>query len=150
MIEELSPEMFPLANRFFKENGHKGKARSHERVFVWRENGKIIAALRACPKANGYLLRSVWVSIALRRTGLGSQLMQESLKRLSPSPCWCYPYSHLEAFYQRLGFHTMEANSVPEEIASPWLNYQSRGEDFLLMGINGDTSECSDTRLAGL
>ncbi|WP_062269649.1 GNAT family N-acetyltransferase [Endozoicomonas arenosclerae] len=131
--EELQPVAFPLANRFFKENGHKGKARSNERVFILRDGKPIVAALRATPKADGYLLRSVWVQIGRRSEGLGSQLVKTTLEQLSPSPCWCYPYNHLEAFYAHLGFQKTSPDEAPSEISGPYLSYLNKGESFLLM-----------------
>lgn len=135
MIEELQPVAFPLVNHFFRANGHKGKARSDERVFVLRQNGSIAAALRACPKGEGYLLRSVWVSINQRRTGLGLRLTRKVLQALQPSPCWCYPYAHLEPFYLQAGMTVLSPEQVPDIVALPWRRYQEQGHDFLLMGM---------------
>ena len=134
MIEELQPVAYPLVNRFFKANGHKGKARSDERVFVFKHEGRIVAALRAFPKANGYLLRSVWVDIALREQGLGLQLTRNAVQALQPSSCWCYPYAHLRHFYIKAGLIERQPFEVPESISQPWKNYQSKGNTFLLMG----------------
>ncbi|KEQ17937.1 GNAT family N-acetyltransferase [Endozoicomonas numazuensis] len=131
----MTPTVFPLVNRFFKENGHKGKVRPDERVFILRHDNTIVAALRATPKANGYLLRSVWVHREMRSKGLGSRLMNSVLESLSPAPCWCYPYPHLSAFYEKVGFNITEPARVPSEIAAPYLAYRDRGESFLLMAL---------------
>ncbi|MET4694027.1 GNAT family N-acetyltransferase [Endozoicomonas lisbonensis] len=136
MIEELQPVAYPLVNRFFKANGHKGKARSGERVFVLRSEGEIIAALRACPRSQGFLLRSVCVSVPRRGCGYGLQLVKETLLALSPSRCWCYPYQHLKHFYSLAGFKELSSESVPTEISTPWQNYQKSGKAYLLMGSN--------------
>ncbi|MRI34856.1 hypothetical protein EOPP23_17910 [Endozoicomonas sp. OPT23] len=135
ILEELDSVQFPLANRFFKANGHKGKARSDERVLILRDNGNIVAALRACPKKQGYLLRSVWVAINRRGEGLGSLLTEKALKRLN-SDCWCYPYPHLQSFYENTGFSLQETDQVPEDIAVPFENYRNKGESFLLMAFS--------------
>ncbi len=126
--QELEPIAFPLVNRFFKANGHKGKAKGGERVWVLRQ-GEIVAALRACPKAHGYLLRSVWVSSGRRRESLGTTLLQQSLSQLPT--CWCYAYPHLEQFYQRAGFITVEPEQTPADIHEPYRRYQQQG--LLLM-----------------
>ena len=143
MIEELQPVAFPLVNRFFKANGHKGKARSNERVFALRKEGKIIAALRACRRSEGYLLRSVWVAVPERGCGYGLELVRHSVQALSvqplseqaspPARCWCYPYSHLEHFYTLAGFKELPASCVPDDISAPWLSYKKNGQGFLLM-----------------
>lgn len=141
---ELPSLALPMVNRFFRDNGHKGKARGGERVFVLKkqsretadssgQQGNIIAALRACPKSRGYLLRSVWVDLRMRRLGLGCRLLTETLRLLSPAPCWCYPYAHLEAFYLKSGFTVYPSDQVPEDIAQPFERYRDQSHDFLLM-----------------
>nr|WP_286198113.1 GNAT family N-acetyltransferase [Salinisphaera sp. G21_0] len=133
-VEELNPIAFPLINRFFKENGHKGKASSEERVWVARcAKGNIIAGLRASPKSDGYLLRSVQVASNAQRKGIGSFFLSEVLKNLNAVNCWCYPYVHLELFYQRAGFFSPEPDSVPSDILAPYLRYRQQGHTFLLM-----------------
>ena len=134
-VEELSPLQLPLVNRFFKANGHKGKARSNERVMVLKEDGGIVAALRACPTSQGYLLRSVWVDTQRRGEGVGSQLLNWALPVLN-SDCWCYLYNHLMGFYEKSGFVVVEPEQVPEDIAKPYLNYRSKGQSFLLMAFH--------------
>ncbi|MCW7552051.1 GNAT family N-acetyltransferase [Endozoicomonas gorgoniicola] len=136
MIEEMQPVAYPLVNRFFKANGHKGKARSDERVFVLRSEGEIIAALRACPRSEGFLLRSVWVALSKRGCGYGLELVKETVEALSPLRCWCYPYQHLRHFYALAGFEELAPEAVPADIAMPWRNYRKNGQVFLLMGGN--------------
>ena len=129
--QALAPIAFPLVNRFFKTNGHKSKAKGNERVWVLRQ-GEIVAALRACPKAHGYLLRSVWVSRAQRREGLGTTLLQHALRELPT--CWCYAYAHLERFYERAGFICVNPEQTPADIRKPYRRYQQQG---LLLMVRG-------------
>ena len=136
MIEELQPEAYPLVNRFFKANGHKGKARSNERVFVLRSESKIVAALRACPRSEGFLLRSVWVAISKRGCGYGLELVKKTVQVLSPSRCWCYPYQHLRHFYVLASFKELAPEAVPSDITLPWKSYLKNGQAFLLMESN--------------
>lgn len=133
-IEELQPAAFPLVNRFFKANGHKGKARGDERVFVLRDSDEVIrAALRACLRDSGYLLRSVQVDCRSYRQGLGQRLVSETVKQLQPATCWCYPYNHLKQFYENCGFHLIGGDKVPKDIHQPFLRYREQGQVFLLM-----------------
>ncbi|AMO56934.1 hypothetical protein GZ77_01675 [Endozoicomonas montiporae] len=141
MIEELQPVAFPLVNRFFKANGHKGKARSDERVFVVRQKGEIIAALRACPRSQGYLLRSVWVAISRRKKGFGLKLTKDTINALYPASCWCYPYEHLKEFYTLAGFRELTTDNVPDDISIPWQKYRIHNQPFLLMGISDSAHE---------
>ncbi|WP_257284513.1 GNAT family N-acetyltransferase [Endozoicomonas sp. SESOKO1] len=133
-VEELNPIAFPLVNRFFKENGHKGKASGNERVWVARcPKEKIVAGLRASPKSGGYLLRSVQVARDAQRKGIGSFFLRAALNDLNTINCWCYPFAHLEYFYQGAGFFKPEPDSVPPDILDPYLRYRQQGHTFLLM-----------------
>ena len=132
-FRELPALMLPRVNRFFKANGHKGKAKSHERVFVLEQGGRITAALRACPEADGYLLRSVWVASHMRSQGLGTALLTQAVGQLGLSPCWCYPFGHLKRFYQQSGFIEADINAVPATIASRYLTYSHKHQGLLLM-----------------
>ncbi len=135
ILEELNRIQLPLVNGFYKANGHKGKPRSDERVLVLRDKGAIVAALRACPRKTGYLLRSVWVALDRRSEGIGTLLTEKTLVVLN-NDCWCYPYSHLQNFYETVGFLLKEPDQVPEDIAVPYENYRSKGEAFLLMAFS--------------
>ena len=133
-IEELAPIRFPLVNRFFKNNKHKGKAKGNERVFVLKnDQGDILAALRACPKSQGYLLRSVQVDQQHYRQGLGALLVKETARLLQPEPCWCYPLSHLRSFYESCGFQVSDTKQVKDDIRIPFLRYIQQRKKLLLM-----------------
>ncbi len=133
---KLPQEQYPLVNRFYKANGHKGKARGNETVYVIRDSQTIIAAARLCPKRDGWLLRSVWVAETQRGEGIGSKLLREIMAISENHPCWCYPYDHLEAFYAASGFTVLSADEVPDDIRGPFETYRQKGSRILLMGYN--------------
>lgn len=64
--------------------------------------------------------------------------MQNVLKHLQPASCWCYPHSHLEAFYLKSGLVELNPTTTPSNISSPWQHYKNSGQTFLLMGSNPD------------
>ena len=132
-FSQLSQEQFPLVNRFYKANGHKGKARGNETLYVMRETQDIIAAVRLCPKRDGWLLRSLWVAKSRRGEGIGTMLLHNVLATPEHHPCWCYPYDHLKAFYQAAGFQQQPADEAPEQIREPFEAYQAKGNHLLLM-----------------
>ena len=86
-------------------------------MFVLRsDRSLIVAALRATPKENGFLLRSVQVARTEYGKGLGSQLVRETLAMIHPAPCWCYPFSHLQHFYEVCGFQLCAPEDVNDEL----------------------------------
>ncbi|MFD2230905.1 GNAT family N-acetyltransferase [Alkalimarinus sediminis] len=142
--EKLTPIAYPLANRFYKQSGEKGKTQSSDEVYVARSGANIIAAVRLCPlvqdpanRANPsdtLLLRSLAVAPAYRRTGVGSQFMRYVVEQIGSRACWCYPFSWLESFYGQTGFKVVAAEDSPDFIRSPFENYRRQGRDILIMG----------------
>lgn len=141
VIERLAPIQFPLVNRFYKEAGHKGKARGDDIVYVVREQGKIIAAVRLCPTqpphSEWLLLRGMWVLPSKQRQGIGSELMVALMHALSDRKIWCYPFRHLEAFYGLFGFSTLLPEMAPEFMAGPFEAYSRAGKKILIMQFSG-------------
>ncbi|ARU54962.1 GCN5-related N-acetyltransferase [Oleiphilus messinensis] len=134
LVERLAPIQFPLVNRFYKEAGHKGKARGDDVVFVLKAHGIIRAAVRLCPVEGRLFLRGLWVMPEFQRQGLGSVLMQQVIEQyLQGRYCWCYPFAHLEVFYSQFGFKVVAPESVPECIAGPYTAYTRAGKAILIM-----------------
>ncbi|MCL6269370.1 GNAT family N-acetyltransferase [Sansalvadorimonas sp. 2012CJ34-2] len=131
-FHQVTDERLGLVNRFYKANGHKGKCSREDLVFTAQNKSKIAGAVRYIPKADGFLLRGLWVDEQLRGNRIGYQLLQFSVKHLH-AKIWCYPYQHLIGFYNSCSFVEVEAGDVPTVIGDPWHSYQRRGETFGLM-----------------
>ncbi len=122
-------------NRFYKRNGHKGKARADDLCFWLEEDEVIVAALRLTPEQEYSLMRGVWVDKQRQREGLGSELIRRSFAFWPTLPCYCFPYAHLERFYHQLGFSNAGSTpSPPQKLSMQLTRYRARGEDLLLMG----------------
>ncbi len=141
--ERLLPIAYPLANRFYKQTGEKGKTQSTDEVYVARFDTSIIAVVRLCPLVKGpafvdtpskrLLLRSLAVSPEYRRVGVGSQFMEYVVQHIGVRECWCYPFIWLESFYEQVGFEVVDPDDSPEIIRSPFENYRRQGRDILIM-----------------
>ncbi|WP_027859306.1 GNAT family N-acetyltransferase [Marinobacterium jannaschii] len=121
-------------NRFYKRNGHKGKAALSDLGFWLEGDDGIIAGLRLSTAPEYSLMRGLWVERSRQRQGLGSELIEQSRPYWPRRPCFCFPYSHLEPFYQRLGFRPASAFDVPRQLSLQLQRYQTRGDDLILMG----------------
>lgn len=119
-------------NRFYRRNGHRGKARPEHRAWWLQQDDDIVAALRLEPQNWGNLLRGMWVAEKLRGEGFGSQLLQRLKQELQAQPCYCLPYSHLTRFYQQQGFIAAQ-DEAPQPLRQQWQRYCERGEDLQLM-----------------
>ncbi|UZE95969.1 GNAT family N-acetyltransferase [Alkalimarinus alittae] len=145
--EKLMPIAYPLANRFYKQAGEKGKTQSTDSVYVARLGAKIIAAVRLCPvlvrsqgggsvSQNRLLLRSLAVLPEHRRTGVGRRFMEYVVEQIDAYECWCYPFSWLEQFYSQTDFRLISPEDTPAFIRVPFENYSRQGRDILIMVRN--------------
>ena len=133
-VELMEALGLPLVNRFYKACHYSAKAGRGERVYVMRRGTDILAALRLVPKADGYFfLRSMCVHPNHRRQGLGQQLLDGILPVLDQDACYCYPFSHLLAFYGRIGFELRQPDAVSAEIREPFQRYLAQGRDIAIM-----------------
>ncbi len=133
-MEVLDALHLPLVNRFYKDCRYSAKAGRGEQVFVLRQSGAIRAALRLQPKPDAYrFLRSMCVAPEHRRQGLGFRLLQEIETELNQSPLYCFPFDHLQSFYEAIGFELSSPDSVPSFIRDPYEAYVRQGKKILIM-----------------
>ncbi|MCP4597257.1 GNAT family N-acetyltransferase [Neptuniibacter sp.] len=128
----------PALGRFYKRNGHKGKVQPNDICFWTERDQAIVAAARLQPVAgerNSLLLRGLWVDKALRRKGLGSELLQRITHYLQEqsSNCYCLAYANLENFYKRQRFNQPSIESCPSELLAQYHSYKKRGNNLTLL-----------------
>ncbi len=123
----------PLVKQFYKKHGMRAQAPKGEKIFTATLDNKLVAALRLSPVNQYHLLRSMCVSEELRHMGIGSALLQAIQPALSQLDCYCFPYTHLQAFYAAAGFITCEATSAPPEITDKFYRYLNNGKNICLM-----------------
>ncbi len=123
----------PLVKQFYKKNGMRAQAPKGEKIFTTTLNNKLVAALRLSPVNQYHLLRSMCVSEKLRHMGIGSALLQAIQPELNQLNCYCFPYSHLQAFYTTADFVICDALSAPPEITDKFYRYLNNGKDICLM-----------------
>lgn len=124
-------ELF-LLNRFYKRNRHKGKADTDDTAFWLKDENEILAAVRCTTYGNITLLRGLWVHKERRREGLGTILLTGCRHHWEKHNCFCFPFSHLEAFYEKNGF-SYPREQVPTHLLQKLQSYQQRGEQVILM-----------------
>ncbi len=133
-VEQVEALSLPLVNRFYKGCRYSAKAGRGETVFVIKVDGTIAGAVRLTPKANNYFfLRSMCIDPEWRRQGLGKQLLMGITPFLKGINCYCYPFSHLLAFYGEAGFVHIEEEGTPAWIQQPYQRYCQQGRDIKIM-----------------
>ncbi len=131
-LEQVTADNLYKLNRFYKRNGHRGKATTSHQSWWLIHNSDIVAALRLEPHPWGLLLRGMWVATELRGQGFGSQLLCALQPQLSKAPCYCLPYTTQLDFYYRNGFIDAR-DSAPTALYQQHTHYLARGESLGLL-----------------
>jgi len=135
------PDQLYRLNRFYKKNGHKGKATPEDVAFWLEQSDQILAAVRFHNIGAGLLMRGLWVHKAQRQSGLGSALLEQTRDFWQQQACYCFPYAHLQTFYRQNGFtliadrsgNITDTQSIPVQLVNQLRSYHQRDEDLLLM-----------------
>ncbi len=134
---QMNELTLPLVNRFYKNCRYPAKAGRGERVYCLRKSGKILAAVKLMPKSFGQedwlFLRAMCVLPELQGQGLG-KLFLEELKCCFDLPIYCFPFEHLETFYEHADFSRPDsASSIPPAMVEGLQRLLTQGRKVLLM-----------------
>lgn len=115
----------------------RAQAPKNEMVYSARlkqQSGQpLVAALRLSPLGDDFLLRSMCVATERRRQGIGLQFLQGLQPVLTTHRVYCFPFSHLVAFYQQAGFTLIDPEDAPAGITDKFLRYLNNGKNICLM-----------------
>lgn len=133
-VAQVEPLRYPLIDRFYKACRYPGKAARGELIFQVASEGQILGAVRLTPMQDGWLfLRSMCIHPDWRGQGIGQALLQGLLPTLNRHPCYCFPFSHLQAFYAQAGFKPGEDIAAPDFMTDALQAYRRQGRDIVLM-----------------
>ena len=121
---QLEKQQTPLVNQFYKRVYKKGMANKSDQVFVLKDQ-EIKCAARLKEIQGSLLLTGVACTPESRGKGLASFLISNILN-LRTQAIYCFPYPHLEIFYQQLGFTCCEPEQLPEALNARYQGYNSR------------------------
>lgn len=128
--------ILPLVKRFFQSQGMRSQAAKSDDVVIIRDaaaNNIIIGALRLCPVNGSWLLRSMSIDKDYQRQGLGLYMLEQIKTTLKDKQCYCFPYCHLESFYQAAGFIKTQASDADSGIEQLYKQYTEKGKQLLIM-----------------
>lgn len=121
---QLEKQHIPLVNKFYKQVYKKGIAKKSDRVFVLKDQ-EIQCAARLKAVDSEWLLTGVACLTERRGQGIASLLLQNILKEIEQS-VYCFPYPHLQTFYEKSGFECCVETQLPTELAIRYQRYNSR------------------------
>jgi len=133
IITTAQPAILPQVKRFFREQGFRPQAPRGDEIHIALLDDRLIGALRLCPHDQAWLLRSMCIQQDFRQQGIGSFMLQQLQPQLARQPCYCFPYEHLQRFYQRAGFQQVSPEQAAIGIADKYRQYLDSGKKILLM-----------------
>lgn len=130
--QQLDPVMYPLVNKFYQTFKVRGRAKSHDKVWVIKAEHQIVAAAKLTPKNGQYILSGVFTAPSFRGLKLASQLIN-TITNHHRQPLFTFAYIHLVPWYQKCGFIE---KSVPPTLAPLFTAYQNQGRKIACMAAN--------------
>lgn len=112
------------------------KARLDDIFFLAMMDETLIGCVRYCIENNTPMLRTMRVDTNHQRRGVGLALLASFAAYLDDRNIrnvFCLPYSHLEAFYGRIGFGRVHQNSAPRFLQERLRGYDPTGTHYLCM-----------------
>ncbi|USD20434.1 GNAT family N-acetyltransferase [Microbulbifer variabilis] len=133
-VQWLADIEIPLANKFYRMHGFRGKAKRHEDCAVVRnERGEVIGCGYLRRYESFKLLAGVAVAPEYQGRGVARLLLALLAKRFDRNT-YTFPYIHLESFYLSLGFEVVEAELLPTPVAELYSSYLNQGRSISAMG----------------
>lgn len=124
--------MMPLINKFYQQHKVRGKAKSHDKVWVIKVENQLAATAKLSLKEGHFLLTGVFTAPIYRNQGLASHLIKH-LSSCHLEPIYTFAYTNLVEWYTRCGF---SLNSPPNELEPIFQAYVRQGRDIRCMVIN--------------
>lgn len=131
--EQVPSLWFPLAKKFYQAHYPSGKPNKADPIWVVRDKGKILTAVRLKPCSGVQLLTAMVTEPSHRNMGLGSHLISSIHPALSVMPSYCFALTHLVSFYSANHFTTVPVEMLPEELASRFNAYTAQGRNLTPM-----------------
>ena len=129
IVESLEPIKYPLVNKFYQEFKVRGRAKSHDLVWVLKQGSQILAVAKVVPVEQYSLLSGVFTHPNWRGKKLATQLVKTIIASHT-KPIYTFAYTHLSTWYHSLGFKPDKAQA---ELAALFLAYRQQGRDICCM-----------------
>lgn len=131
--EPVASLWFPLVKKFYQQHYPSGKPNKAEPIWVVRQQGKILCAVRLKPFPESQLLTAMVTAPEQRQQGLGSHLLQGIQQELTHTPTYCFAFTHLVAFYERNHFIEIPPEALPDALQERFLAYRRQGRKITPM-----------------
>jgi predicted N-acetyltransferase YhbS len=133
-IRKAATEDLEQARDFYLATGYSSQLNPSDVIFFAEEDVHLVGIVRLCNEGGVTVLRGMRVVPARQRCGIGTELLLATVRQLQNASCYCVPYSHLIAFYERGGFGEVPAAGAPGFLGQRLKEYRIKGLDVTLMG----------------
>jgi N-acetylglutamate synthase-like GNAT family acetyltransferase len=124
---------YQAISQFYNHCGYYQPITTHETCILALDKQTIVGCCRLITEGNTLVLRGMHVAKALRRQGIGKQMLTHIQKAIEPHDCYCIPYAHLETFYGFIGFDKIAPTQAPLFLQQRLQQYQEKGLPCILM-----------------
>ncbi|QRV25515.1 GNAT family N-acetyltransferase [Marinomonas foliarum] len=131
--EQVPSLWFPLVKKFYQAHYPSGKPNKADPIWVIKDKGVILCAVRLKRIADNQLLTSMITDPNFRKLGLGSHLISSIHPALNEMPTYCFALTHLVPFYIANHFTTISVKMLPEELSSRFRTYTAQGRKLTPM-----------------
>jgi N-acetylglutamate synthase-like GNAT family acetyltransferase len=118
---------------FYHDNGYGATVSPSDCVLMAEVENKIVGVVRICEESDTVVLRGMQVAPGFRTRGIGTALLGEVSELIGDRECYCLPYTHLQEFYSRIGFHTVGPERTPGFLKNRRDEYEAKGLDVVVM-----------------
>jgi N-acetylglutamate synthase-like GNAT family acetyltransferase len=129
-------EVHQAVNTFYASNGSNAKARPDDLFFLAMEGDSVIGCVRYCVENEVPMLRTMRVTQAWQRQGVGLALLTRFVGYIDEHrirDVFCLPYSHLDRFYGLRGFMTLPIDQAPVFLQERLQIYDPTGALYICM-----------------
>ncbi|MFN2637468.1 MAG: GNAT family N-acetyltransferase, partial [Gemmatimonadaceae bacterium] len=102
-------------------------------VYVAEQGDRPVGLVRRTFECGVTMLRGMHVDPAHHSQGVGSQLLHALVADLTGQECFCMPFTHLIAFYERGAFAVIDEDAAPEFLVKRLYQYRQKGYNVLIM-----------------
>ncbi|GAJ74273.1 LOW QUALITY PROTEIN: predicted acyltransferase [Vibrio sp. JCM 18904] len=118
-----------------------GRAKKDELIITASHKGEIIALLRLKSVDKVRLLTGMLVIPKVRGgTGIGKELLTHCKKNVFTDGDYCFAFTHLESYYSKHGFTTIDCSELPHPLKMAFQRYVDSGKDLIPMQFISSTT----------
>lgn len=117
----------PHVAELYREWGYRATALPTDTLIVAEHDRRIVGVVRLLVEHGHRMLRGMRVQPAYQRTGLGTQMLELAAQHIGARACFGIPYTHLVAFYGKIGFVEIAPADAPPFLVERAESYRAEG-----------------------